>query len=330
MITHAFFKALMFLGSGSVIHGMHEEQDMKRMGALRKYMPITAYTFLIGWLAIAGIPPFAGFWSKDEILLSALKSFDGGLGIALYAIGLLTAALTAYYMTRQIQLVFFGQERYEKVDAHGGHAEAEGHTEEEGQLTTPEPVTDGGHGDEHGVRLPHESPPTMTAPLLVLGALAVVGGAINLPWFNYPLEHWLEPVFEAGRPFRLDHVSAMTKLLFSVVATAAGAIGIAAGLGVWRRSADQPEYEPSLLRQGFKFDQALAAFFGGPGRKLADFAAYRVDAGLIDGAVNGVATLVRGGGGQLRRLQTGYVRNYALGIATGACLLLAYVVVKGS
>jgi NADH-quinone oxidoreductase subunit L len=329
MVTHAFFKALMFLGSGSVIHGMHEEQDMKRMGALKKLMPITAFTFLAGWLAIAGIPPFAGFWSKDEILLSAKESFEGGLGLLLYAIGLLTAALTAYYMTRQIQLVFFGEERYAKVDEHGGHAHSEGHTEEEGQLTTPEPVADGGHGGHGAPGLPHESPPTMTVPLLVLGSLAVVGGVINLPWLDYPLEHWLEPVFEAGHQLHLSGVSSGTKVLFSVFATLAGAIGIGAGLGIWRRGADQPQFEPSIFRRGFGFDIMLAALFGGPGRKTAEAAASKVDAGLIDGSVNGIATLVRSGGGQLRKLQTGYVRNYALGITTGTVLLLAYVTARG-
>ena len=303
MITHAFFKALMFLGSGSVIHGMHDEQDMKRMGALRKLMPITALTFLAGWLAIAGIPPFAGFWSKDEILLSALESFDGPLGVALYTVGLLTALLTAYYMTRQIQLVFFGEARYGQADEHGGH---------------------GAPG------LPHESPPTMTIPLVVLGVLAVVGWVINAPvLLNYPLEHWLEPVIEAGKPLHLEGVSSATKVLFSAIATAAGVLGIAIGLKIWRRGPDQPGFEPTLLRRGFGYDHILAALFGGPGRKAADAAAYKVDAGIIDGAVNGVATLVRNGGGQLRRLQSGYVRSYALGITTGTVLLLAYFVQRG-
>ncbi len=334
MVTHAFFKALMFLGSGSVIHGMHEEQDMKRMGALKKYMPVTAATFLVGWLAIAGIPPFSGFWSKDEILLSTLESFEGGLGIALYAVGLLTAALTAYYMTRQIQLVFFGKERYDTADAHAGHGAqrpGEGHSAEEGQLTTPEPVGDDAHGEGHGSGLPHESPPTMTIPLLVLGGLAFLGGLINapIPGMSYLLEHWLEPVFEAGSPVHLSEVSSATKLLFSLIATTAGAIGIAAGLGVWRRGADQPRYEPGLLRRGFGFDHALAALFGGPGRRAAEATAARIDAGLIDGTVNGVATAVRAGGSQLRKLQTGYVRNYALGITTGTVLLLAYVAARG-
>src|SRR5690606_19198631 len=107
MITHAFFKALLFLGSGSVIHGMSDEQDMRRMGNLRKFMPVTAATFIIGWLAIAGVPPFAGFWSKDEILLYA---FDASP--ALWAVGLVTALLTAFYMSRQVFMVFFGEERW--------------------------------------------------------------------------------------------------------------------------------------------------------------------------------------------------------------------------
>ena len=104
MVTHAFFKALLFLGSGSVIHGMHDEQDMRKMGALRKLMPITASTFIVGWLAIAGVPPFAGFWSKDEILLYSLAKSP-----ALYVVGLVTALLTAYYMTRQVAMVFYGE-----------------------------------------------------------------------------------------------------------------------------------------------------------------------------------------------------------------------------
>lgn len=316
MVTHAFFKALMFLGSGSVIHGMGDEQDMKRMGALRKYMPVTAATFLMGWLAIAGIPPFSGFWSKDEILLSALESFDGGLGVLLYAMGLLTAALTAYYMTRQIYLVFFGKARYPEV-VDNGHGAEHGHDS---------------HGHEsHGQGLPHESPRTMTIPLIVLGGLAVAGGLINvpLPGFSYALEHWLEPVFEAGTPVHLSGVSSSAKVLFSAIATAAGTLGILAGLGVWRRGPDQPKFEPNILRRGFGYDQILASLFGGPGRAAAEAAAFKIDAGLIDGAVNGVATTVRAGGGQLRRLQTGYVRNYALGIATGTVLLLAYVVGRG-
>src|SRR5690606_8511975 len=107
MITHAAFKALLFLGAGSVIHGMHDEQDMRKMGALRAFMPITAGTFIVGWLAIAGVPPFSGFWSKDEILLFAL-----GESTPLYIVGIVTAILTAFYMTRQVIMVFFGEARW--------------------------------------------------------------------------------------------------------------------------------------------------------------------------------------------------------------------------
>jgi NADH-quinone oxidoreductase subunit L len=338
MVTHAFFKALMFLGSGSVIHGMHEEQDMKKMGALRKAMPITAYTFLIGWLAIAGVFPLAGFWSKDEILLSAYESFSGPQGIALYAIGLFVAVLTAYYMTRQIQLVFFGQARWGEEAEHGkakgktksraGSGKAEGHDHEEGQLTTPEPVGDdhahGAHGD------PHESPWPMTLPLVVLAALAVVGGALNAPWpgrFAYPLEHWLDPVLEAGAPLHL-HVGSLTKVFFSLIATAAAAAGIAAGYRAWRNTTKQPQLEPDILRKGFYYDAGLAELFGGPGRLVAQASA-NMDKELIDGAVNGVAVGVRTTGGELRKLQTGYVRNYALGVSAGLLVLLAYVVSRG-
>ena len=122
MITHAFFKALLFLGSGSVIHGMHHEQDMRRMGALRKLMPVTAITFIIGWLAIAGVPPFAGFWSKDEILLYVYAN-----NRFLYVVGLVTALLTAYYMTRQVIMVFYGKAKWnDHASDHGDRARRDG------------------------------------------------------------------------------------------------------------------------------------------------------------------------------------------------------------
>ena len=123
MVTHAFFKALLFLGAGSVIHGMNDEQDMRRMGGLRKLMPITAVTFIVGWLAIAGVPPFAGFWSKDEILLVAWDK--GGIGYVLWAVGLVTAVLTAFYMSRQVFLTFFGEPRWATDRAGTPDGEAE-------------------------------------------------------------------------------------------------------------------------------------------------------------------------------------------------------------
>src|SRR6056297_3378553 len=163
MVTHAFFKALLFLGSGSVIHGMHEEQDMRKMGKLFKFMPITASTFIIGWLAIAGVPPFAGFWSKDEILLYAAAE-----NWVLYAIGIVTAILTAFYMTRQVIMTFFGEQKWGSVANEAEAAEADALEE------TPdaEPVTHGAHGEFK----PHESPPFMVLPLIVLAGLSMVGG----------------------------------------------------------------------------------------------------------------------------------------------------------
>ncbi|MDP9451887.1 MAG: NADH-quinone oxidoreductase subunit L [Actinomycetota bacterium] len=294
MITHAFFKALLFLGAGSVIHGMHDEQDMRRMGALRRLMPVTAATFIVGWLAIAGIPPFSGFWSKDEILAAAWDSSP-----VLWAVGVLTALLTAYYMSRQVFLVFYGQPRWKEADAgQAGHA----------------PAT------------PHESPGLMTGPLVVLAVLAAVGGLLNLPEV-YTLEHFLEPVFE-DRLHELA-VSGWMQVVLGGIAVVGTAVGILAARAIYlRRTQPADRFEPELLRRAWRVDEALAAFFGGPGRALASFSARILDGRVIDGAVNGVASLVRGGGSSLRRTQTGYIRNYALGMAAGAVLLLGFFVLR--
>src|SRR5262249_13132369 len=168
-----FFKALLFLGSGSVIHGMSDEQDMRRMGGLRKYMPVTAATFIVGWLAIAGVIPFAGFWSKDDILAKAWAHHSYGLG----AVGVVAALFTAFYMTRQVWLVFYGPERFRENAA-------------------PED-----HGD-HVAHDPHESPKIMLVPLVVLAGLSAVGGVIDLPFTKQSidaLDRWLAPAFLGSR-----------------------------------------------------------------------------------------------------------------------------------
>ncbi|HLT16625.1 MAG TPA: NADH-quinone oxidoreductase subunit L [Acidimicrobiales bacterium] len=317
MVTHAFFKALLFLGSGSVIHGMGDEQDMRRMGNLRTYMPITAGTFIVGWLAIAGVPPFAGFWSKDEILLYA---FDASP--VLWALGLVTALLTAFYMSRQVFLVFFGEERFRQPAAVEAAAAADADAAAEAEAAdattdAPEPVHE-----------PHESPWLMTVPLVVLAGLAVVGGALNLPFTPdlHFLGHWLEPVLY-GNEAHVD-VETGTKVLLAVIATAAGLAGIAAAVAVYLQKRAKA-VEPEVLANGWYYDATITAFMGGPGRAafqaLADF-----DKGVIDGAVNGVATLVRTGGRGLRTLQPGYVRSYALGIAVGVVVLLAYFLTRVS
>jgi NADH-quinone oxidoreductase subunit L len=298
MVTHAFFKALLFLGSGSVIHGMHHEQDMRRMGALRKLMPITAITFIVGWLAIAGVPPFAGFWSKDEILLFAWDKSP-----VLWAVGLATALLTAFYMTRQVIMVFFGEARWH--DAHDEH---------------------GAHGDLHE---PHESPWMMVAPLVVLAGLSIVGGFIQLPFSSslQRLDHWLEPVVGEAQ-HRLSTSADDLKYILMAIAIACGLIGIAGAVAVYAKKKAKP-FEPAILADAWRYDRAISAFMGGPGRKAFDGVAW-ADQRIVDGAVNGTGHLVQGAATQVRKAQTGNVRHYAGAVGIGVVLLLVwFVVVRG-
>ena len=306
MVTHAFFKALLFLGSGSVIHGMHHEQDMRRMGALRTLMPITAGTFIIGWLAIAGVPPFAGFWSKDEILLFAYDKSP-----VLYVLGLVTALLTAFYMTRQVIMVFYGKARWE--DAHEEH---------------------GAHGDVGVHEKPHESPVVMLLPLVVLAGLSIVGGIIQLPswsWIPHGLQHrlegWLEPVVAAGEHHLSESAHDMSGFL-ALVAIAVAITGIIGAVMVYAKHKAKP-IEPQILADAWGYDRAVSNFMGGPGRQAFDGIAW-ADANIVDGAVNGTGALVRGTAGKVRKLQTGNVRTYAAAIGAGVVLLLMwFVVVRG-
>ncbi|MGB7924793.1 MAG: NADH-quinone oxidoreductase subunit L [Pyrinomonadaceae bacterium] len=227
VMTHAFFKALMFLGAGSVIHGMHHEQDMRRMGGLRKYMPYTYWTFLAGWLAICGIIPFSGFWSKDEILWNAASTTYIPYGWLLWLVATIAATCTAFYMTRLVAMTFWGKERFLDAPAGGEADEAHAHGYDEGlkphdarkesagdrPLHEPGskvgPATDahdahgGGSSHGHGVHLPHESPPSMWVPLAVLAVLATIGGFVGIsPAFTgghhvggrMNIVNWLEPV----------------------------------------------------------------------------------------------------------------------------------------
>ena len=297
MVTHAFFKALLFLGSGSVIHGMHHEQDMRRMGALRKLMPVTAITFIIGWLAIAGVPPFAGFWSKDEILLYVYANNRG-----LYVVGLITALLTAYYMTRQVIMVFYGEAKW-KDHAHDH----------------------GAHGDFE----PHESPKIMLLPLVVLAVLSVIGGAMQLPFtskLNF-LERWLAPVVEDSEA-NIHHTWAFqNKYVLLVVAVLIAATGIAAAFAVYAKKKVKA-VEPRVLEQAWFYDAGAAKLVGGPGRAAFNAVAW-ADSHIVDGAVNGTATLVRGIAGQVRKSQSGYTRVYAALMAVGAVALLAWFMYRG-
>src|SRR6516165_4278216 len=224
MITHAFFKALLFLGAGAVIHGMHDEQDMKRMGGLRRWMPVTAVTFIVGWLSISGVIPLAGFWSKDAIF-AGVWAYHDGLGKAIYFVLLLTAFLTAYYMSREVGLVFFGRERWRRpveepalVGGATDHATAD----------APAGHDEAGHGE------PHEASWIMLIPLIVLAFLAFFGGIINLPWYPFNLlDRWLAPVVGAASNPR--HSSTTFKLVNGVVSTVVALSGIVVGLRIWDR-----------------------------------------------------------------------------------------------
>ena len=297
MVTHAFFKALLFLGSGSVIHGMHHEQDMRKMGALRKLMPITGFTFIIGWLAIAGIPPFAGFWSKDEVLLYAFAN-----NRLLWLIGVITALLTAYYMTRQVIMVFFGEARW------NDHAEENG---------------------AHGDHTPHESPWTMVTPLVVLAGLSIVGGAMQLPFSKstHFLEHWLEPVIHHSEVSISGSWAYSNKWLLLVVAIIIAVAGVVASIAVYAKGKFKV-IEPKILADAWRYDSAVSAIVGGPGRAaFGGVAAF--DAKIVDGAVNGIGTEVRAASGLLRKMQSGLVRSYAFVIGLGAVVLLAWFLLRG-
>src|SRR5687768_11241134 len=217
VMTHAFFKALMFLGAGSVIHGMHHEQDMRRMGGLKKYMPYTYWTFFAGWLAICGIIPFSGFWSKDEILWKAASTTQIPLGWLVWLIGTIAATCTAFYMTRLMAMTFWGKERFLEHRAGGEADEAHAAAYDEGHA--PHDAVEPAAGDrprhqpgehvgpvDHHVHMPHESPRAMWVPLVVLAVLATIGGFVGIgpvfepltgskhPGGNLNIVNWLKPV----------------------------------------------------------------------------------------------------------------------------------------
>jgi NADH-quinone oxidoreductase subunit L len=286
VITHSFFKALLFLGSGSVIHGMGDEQDMRKMGALRLAMPITAATFIVGWLAIAGVPPFAGFWSKDEILLAAWEQKN--IGPLLWVIGLITALLTAYYMSRQVILVFFGDQRWDE-DAH-----------------------------------PHESSWTMTIPLCVLAGAAIVGGAINLPLVKdwLVLEHFLEPIFNDPHHFSSGTI---TKIALAVISVCAAVAGISLAVLSWlTRQISTDRLEPEFLENAMYVDSTYARVVDGIGTSSFQGAA-DIDKRFVDGTVNTVGKLTMRLGRLIRPAQSGYIRNYAVGVALGALVIVAFL-----
>jgi NADH-quinone oxidoreductase subunit L len=327
VMTHAFFKALLFLGSGSVIHAMSGEQDMRVMGGLRSKLPITFWTFLAGTFAIAGVFPLAGFFSKDEILWKTFSSAGGGA--ALYAVAFLVAGLTAFYMMRLVVLTFHGQNR--------ASAEVRHHI--------------------------HESPWTMTLPLVVLAVLSVVGGWIGWPAFlgggNW-FESWLAPVFAgtghaaaavaghgaaaAGHGGEaLAHGGGHGQVALERGLAAAslvwGLLGLSLGFLVYSRRTKVADsmrnlaggWPHRILLNKYYVDEAYDGAILRPGFRLSKTVLWKgVDAGVIDGLlVNGTALVVAVVGSLLRLLQNGLVRFYAWSFSVGVAVFVVYLSLRG-
>ena len=286
LLTHGFFKASMFLGAGSVMHGMNDEVDMRKFGRLRVAMPITYLTFGLGYLAIIGVPPFSGFFSKDKIIEAAFNA-GGARGWILGFAALLGAAITAFYMTRVMVMTFFGRKRWAD-DAH-----------------------------------PHESPKLMTAPIIILSVGSIAAGALFA--FGSSLQHWLEPVVARGFVEGEHALSPIFVSMMALVSVALG-VALAyvkyvrvpveamapTNVSIWTRLARR-----DLLQDAFN-----EALFMRPGQYLTRALSF-FDRKVVDGAVNGTGALFGGLSVRIRRAQTGYVRTYALFILVGAALVLA-------
>jgi NADH-quinone oxidoreductase subunit L len=289
MISHAFFKALLFLGSGSVIHALNGEQDMRKMGGLQKYLPLTFPTFLVGWLAISGIPPFAGFWSKGDVLTNVFEHNKG-----LWVLGVLTAILTAYYMTRLFVLTFRGTERFRQ--------DTEGHD-------------------------PHESPWVMTMPLVVLAALTVVGGVLDLPWIHHDsLAGFLAPTF--GYVAAGGQASTVAQYGLALVDIAAAVFGLLAAFSIWRNISESTRFESPFLEHVWHWDDFYDATIGRPLTEAAQYGDDVIEPKVIDGAVTGLAVSVRRSGEGLRKVQSGFVRHYALATVLGVAVIIVFLVAR--
>jgi NADH-quinone oxidoreductase subunit L len=290
MVCHAFYKALLFLGSGSVIHSLHGEQDLHVMGGLARWLPLTFPTFLVGWLTICGVPPFSGFWSKGDVLSSVW-----GYSRPLWVLGVVTAVLTAYYMSRLFVLTFRGNERFREVT----------------------------HGAD-----PHESDWIMTTPLIVLAGLTVLGGVLDLPWVHHDSIAGFLSVSLAPIPGE-SAGSTTTQLVLAIVDVAAALIGIVVAFRLWRRVSPWPKrYESRFFENWWYFDDAYDAAIGRPAEHAAAFTGEVIEDEVIDGAVRGVATGVRRSSEALRPAQSGYVRHYALATVLGMAVLVIYLLTR--
>jgi len=304
LMTHAFFKGLLFLGSGAVIHAMHDEQDIQKMGGLKKHLPVTYATFLVAAVAISGIPPLAGFFSKDEILWKAFSS-DYGSPV-LWIVGVLAAACTAFYMFRLVSLTFEGEERFDHQHVH-----------------------------------PHEAPGTMTIPLIVLAGLSIVGGWIGIPESllgGNAFEHWLDPVFESANeklrmtPHEADAVEYVLMTLSVLVA--AGAIWGARVLYLKRNEIVANLYRRfagihRILFNKYYVDEVYDAAIITPTVRLSESLLWKgIDVRVIDGIVNGSAKIIDVASQWVRKIQTGVAQVYAIVFVGGIFVILMWLLFK--
>lgn len=301
VMTHAFFKALLFLAAGSVIHGMHEEQNIQKYGGLKKYMPVTYLTFLTGAIAISGIPPFSGFFSKDEILWYSYAN----AGFAFWLVGAITAMLTAFYMFRLYSLTFEGEGRF----------------------------------DHHHVH-PHESPKVMTVPLIVLAILSVIGGFIGIPEIfsgsgGNQIKNWLDPVFKPANSLLAKHGahSHFEEILLMAVSVAAAAGAIYFARFVYLKRKDIAESAslkfPGLYRLLFNkylIDEAYDKAIISPIVKVSDGFLWKfTDVKIIDGLVNKTASLIESFASQIRKMQTGVAQFYAVIMVLGIVIAFFWI-----
>jgi len=321
LYTHAFFKALLFLGSGAVIHALAGEQDLRRMGGLKQELPITYWTFLIGALAIAGVPGLAGFFSKDEILA---RTFESGHTI-LWAVGLLTALLTATYMFRLVFLAFHGDRAPAAVSPE--HPEEHEPAAQHSPPTHParQHAPDTGHQASHGHL--HDAPPAMAFVLIVLAIGSVFAGYVNV---GGRFEHFLEPSFAPESVREVADTSAEIPLMIVSIVVAFAGIGLATYYFLKnRRAADAVAARFAglyrLLLNKYYVDEIYDAAIVQPIRIASEDGLWKVvDVRVIDGAVNGAGEIVGGSSELMRRLQTGSVRAYAASLFVGVVLILGY------
>ena len=284
LLTHGFFKAGMFLGAGSVMHGMNDEVNMRRYGGLAKFMPITSITFGLGYLAIIGVPPFAGFYSKDKIIETAFNA-GGVQGVLFGSAALLGAVITAFYMTRLMLMTFFGNKRWAE-------------------------------GSE-----PHESPFLMWAPMAVLAVGSVASG--YLLYSGKAIVKWLAPVVDKNHH---EHAEFLPPIVVTTLAVVAVIIGVSIAFIKYRgelseRAPSEVSIFTRVTRRDLLQDDANEFLFMRPGQKLTQLLV-KTDESVIDGAVRAVGSSALGSARGMRKLQTGYVRNYALLILIGALVAL--------